>query len=144
VRFVITGLPRSRSAWFAAYFSEGDSICVHEASLNGWPDTSHPDQGTADCSYILLKEWFESIGEHKLIIIHRNIFEVEDSLKRIGTLVSDLYGMAESLNALDGLHVNYNDINDRLEDIHGYLGLPFDRTRAELFKTLNIQSEKYR
>lgn len=34
-QFFITGLPRSRSAWFANLFTWGDSICYHDALCDG-------------------------------------------------------------------------------------------------------------
>ena len=37
-RFIITGYPRSRTAWMAAFLSSGDTICFHEPEVleGGW------------------------------------------------------------------------------------------------------------
>lgn len=38
--FFITGLPRSRTAWLANWFTAGDAFCFHDASKNGWTAAS--------------------------------------------------------------------------------------------------------
>jgi len=143
-KFVITGLPRSRTAWFAAYLTQGDVLCYHEAFYNNLPLEGAPYVGTADCGYAL-KDW--GIGEHKLVVIHREPESVASSMRAIG--LEDRFGylpvLAEKLYKLDGLHVDFNEINERLEEIHDYLGLPgYDKKRAELFSTMNIQSMEWR
>lgn len=139
-KFVITGLPRSRTAWFSAYFTYGDIICYHEAFYHGIPLEGAKHVGNADCGYFV-KDW--DIGEHGLVIIHRDPEDVARSLYRIGLDegIEYLPMVSERLYELDGLHVDYDDIDDRLEEIHDYLGLPgYDKKRAELFRNMNIQS----
>lgn len=138
-RFVITGLPRSRTAWFSAYLTQGDVICYHEAIPDGIE--LNLNEGTADCGYAICP-----IPCEKLVIIHRDWREVSRSLSDIG--LPDEIGylpiLAEMLYDLNGLHVDFCDINDRLEEIHNYLGLPgYSRERAELFINMNIQSKEW-
>lgn len=144
-RFVITGLPRSRTAWFSAYLSSGDVFCYHEAIRDERPLEGYPHTGTADCGYLLCPDWVESIGEHKLVVIHRNPANVVNSLKKMGIGNKEEYealeSLATALGHLNGLHICYDEINDRLEEMHDYLCLPnYDENRADMFKPLNIQT----
>ena len=143
-KFVITGLPRSRTAWFSAYLTQGDVLCYHEAFYHHQPLEGAPYVGTADCGYAL-RDW--SIGKHKLVVIHRDYKDVAKSLKAIG--LEDEIGylpiLAERLRELGGLHIEYSEIDERLKEIHDYLGLPrYDKKRAELFTKMNIQSMEWR
>ena len=46
----------------------------------------------------------------------------------------------ERLDGIEGLHIPFDDIDDRLEDIWTYLtDKPFDHERAEMLKDFNIQ-----
>lgn len=97
--------------------------------------------GTADCGYVLCDDWVKSIGKHKLVIIHRDYSEVIKSLISIGMPTENLSGIPTMLEKLNGLHIDFDDINKRLKEIHDYLELPgFDRMRARLFTNMNIQS----
>jgi len=143
-KFVITGLPRSRTAWFAAYLTCGDVMCYHEAIPNN--NQLSANTGTADCGYALCPDWVESIGRHKLVIIHRDCKEVAESMARIGLPDTTGYlpDLDRKLQKLNGLHVDFEDIDMRLEEIHNYLDLPYDKKRAELFSGMNIQSNRWR
>jgi hypothetical protein len=147
--FVITGMPRMRSAWFAAYLTQGDVLCYHEAihSEETLQTAGYSHVGTADSGYILSPDWIEAAPAHKLVIVHRPVDDVVRSLKGIGQ--SDtrwlLEAMGPKLRQLEGLHIEFDDINDKLEDIHDYLGLPgYDEERADLFANLNVQSQDWR
>ena len=149
-KFVITGLPRTRSAWFATYFTQGKTLCYHEATLNDH-DTDiegYDHVGNADSGYIICPEWIEQFGDHKVVVIHRDPAVVQKSLDAVpyefGELLWVLKMAARRLKALDALHVNFDDINPRLEEIHDYLGVPgYDQERAQLFFDMNIQSKNW-
>jgi len=149
-RFVITGLPRSRTAWFSAYLTTGDCICYHEAAAHGDDmDADYAHVGTGESGYVLLPDWVRSLGTHKLVVIHRDPDEVDKSLSALkDDTVKDkgwlLTAMATQLRALRGLHIEYEAINDSLPEIHEYLGLPYSQERADLFTNLNIQSQDWR
>jgi len=147
--FVITGLPRTRTAWFAAYFSQGKTICYHEATAHGnnMKNPNYHHVGTADSGYVLMPEWVETLGEHKIVTIHRPVDDVAESLSDINqdNTMWLLNRMVPILETLPGLHVDYNDVNNRLREIHHYLELPdYDPERAKLFQTMNIQSIYWR
>ena len=143
-KFVITGLPRSRTAWFAAYLTHGDVLCYHEAFYHHQQLEGAYHVGTADCGYAL-RDW--GIGKHGLVVIHRDYKDVAKSMRAIGLVdeIGYLPILAERLQELDGLHIEYSEIDDRIEEIHDYLGLPgYDKKRAELFSKMNIQSMEWR
>ena len=121
-------------------------MCYHEAIPNGNELTGYPHVGTADCGYALCDKWVDSIGEHGLVIIHRDPQEVSKSLDGIG--IPDEIGyipmLAEHLKKLKGLHVDFYDINARLEEIHDYLGIPgYTTERAGIFTNMNIKSMEW-
>lgn len=148
MKFVITGLPRTRSAWFSAYFTQGPSYCHHEATFHG-SDMNVPFeyQGNSDSGYILCPDWVEALGPHKLVVIHRSIDEVEKSLASIGQKDTRwlLEQMAPALESLDALHIDFKEINTRIKDIHDYLEVPgYHPYRAALYSKMNIQSQYWR
>jgi len=105
--------------------------------------------GTGESGYVLVPDWGENLGEHKLVIIHRNPEDVHASLSKLdNATVHDkawlLTAMATQLRALKGLHIEYEAINGSLVEIHEYLGLPYSPERADLFINLNIQSQDWR
>jgi len=148
MKFVITGLPRTRSAWFSAYLSQGPVYCHHEATFHGSSmDVPFDYVGNSDSGYILCPEWAEAQGPHKVVVIHRPVDEVEKSLASIGQKDTRwlLEQMEPSLQALDALHVDFHDINKRIKDIHDYLGIPgYHPYRAALYSKMNIQSQYWR
>lgn len=138
-----------RSAWFAAYFNYGKVYCHHEATFhNSSMDLPQFDYvGNSDSGYILTPDWVKALGDHKLVIVHRDIDEVERSLKKIGQNDSRwlLEQMQPVLEKLEGLHIEFNEINTRIKDIHDYLEIPgYDPYRAALFSKMNIQSQYWR
>jgi hypothetical protein len=147
--FLITGLPRSRSAWFSAYLTQGEVLCTHEAIALKLPMESenHKYVGTSDSGYVLDPEWMEEYKGIKIVIIERDTQECIDSLN--GLIPYDcswlLSGMAKALTKVEGLRVPFYDIADNLEAIHDYLGLPgYSQERAVLFSILNIQAQEWR
>jgi len=147
--FLITGLPRSRTAWFSAYLTQGDVLCTHEAVAHKLPMTSenHRYVGTADSGYILDPDWMEEYEGIKIVIIERDTQECIDSLNKL--IPADctwlLNSMAKALKKVDALRVPFYDIADNLEAIHDYLGLPgYSQERAVLFSILNIQAQEWR
>jgi len=121
-------------------------MCYHEAIYNKQELSGYRNVGTADCGYVLCPDWVESIGQHKLVVIHRDYREVAQSVKDIDLedTIDYLPKLAEQLRKLDGLHINFKDIDERLWEIHDYLDLPYDKERAELFIGMNIQSREWR
>jgi len=141
VKFVITGLPRTRTAWFSAYFTNGVEHCYHEAIRDGI--NLGLSEGTADCGYALFPWWAERQGDHKLVIIERPVEEVNKSLIQINYPAEGTNFLADRLAELDGLRIIYGNINDEIHKIHEYLSIPFDQQRFDLFKELHIVGTRY-
>jgi hypothetical protein len=158
--FIITGLPRSRTAWLSNFLTSGNIFCFHEAS-NGcysWQDLGnkidkaleHYDiVGNADSALAVSPNLCE-IAEHvPTIIIERSIEDVSNSLKDLyetddPIIDSMLYEMQKNLDAVEcGLRIHYEDIDNRLEDIWNFCtnNSPYDANRAEHLIKMNIQTE---
>ncbi len=144
-KFVITGLPRTRGAWLAAYFSQGDVLCYHEATLNfsDMDVEGYTHVGNSDSGYTICPDWVEELGDHKLVVVHRNPLVVTESLKKVGfgDLTEQMVRQADVLRKLEGLHIEFEEINPRLKEIQEYLEVPgYDESRATLFFNMRIQS----
>lgn len=140
-----------RSAWLAAYFTQGDVICYHEAAFNNddMDIEGYQHVGSADSGYVLplSRDWADALGEHKIVVVERDIDEVVHSLKGIGQKDTKwlLDVMAPQLKKLPGLHVDYYDLDKRLKEIHDYLGIEgYCPDRHAIFANLNIQSQDWR
>lgn len=149
MKFVITGLPRTRSAWFSAYLTQGDTYCHHEATFhNSSMDIPmFANVGNSDSGYVLCKDWVENLGEHKVVVVHRSVDDVQSSLDKIGQTDTRwlLEQMVPVLESLDALHIDFEDINKRIKEVHTYLEIPgYDPYRAALYSKMNIQSQYWR
>jgi len=114
--FLITGLPRSRTAWFAALFNALGYPCKHEMLRDCESEEDFFNQlqtyGDSDCGLFLYPDL-----PYPRVIIERNC---KTSLK--------------------GLAINFEDIDDRLEEIVAHcVGTRYDPYILELFKNLHIE-----
>jgi len=147
--FAITGLPRSRTAWMAAYFTTGSTHCWHEWSANvnepaDFAKARVPNRicGVSDTAIWLLGD---DLPKHvrRMAIIHRPVADCEASLRaRFGVSV-DLSGIDERLRELPGLHVHYHDLSKVETMRSGWeycTQTPFQPERYELFRTLHIET----
>ena len=139
--FVITGLPRSRTAWFAALFNALGHPCAHEAikganSLRILEDKLK-HTGNSDSGIVLLKKQFSV----PTVIIHRPLADVLSSLQDTGSRQADLLNkMSIESNKLVGLHVEYKDIDTKIQSIIKHCtGAYGNANVVELFSTLNVQ-----
>jgi len=101
-----------------------------------------------DASSILPYSDFQDWYPHApTVIIERDIDEVNQSLKLCIDPNHDfrgqLFNMQKYLSTLHGLRVRYEEINDRLEEIHQYLNIPFYQSRAEHYIDINIQLQNF-
>jgi hypothetical protein len=96
-RFLITGLPRSRTAWLSVVCSMmPGAYCAHEpvSAMRHWTDMlgflgreDWPYIGIADCSLAFHLDAFMALRP-RILIVERDIYEVEASLGRIGILAA--------------------------------------------------------
>lgn len=150
IMFFITGLPRSRSAWFAEFMTDDNVYCYHELlnkikvkeDFKKMMLVDHQHVGNSDCG-LFMTDHQEIFPDAKTVIIHRNINDVYHSLKEKGLempikLLKDI----ESLNCnIEGLHVDFDDINEQLEDIYFYCTNQYinkDRVKEYINKDIQV------
>lgn len=125
-KFFITGLPRSRTAWFSAFMTASGYMCLHEG-LNGCKSIAEykekiKHKSDSNTGFIFI----DAPIDRPILVIHR-----ED---RHDGLFDNV-----DLNKIKGLHVEFSDIHDRIEEIFTYLtGDKIDWVIYNIFKDLNI------
>lgn len=157
--FLITGLPRSRTAWMAAFMSTGSVLCKHEPikalyDISDLPATLeseyHSHMGASDSGAGFFMPWIMENIDPPTVVIERDVDDVRDSLDAI-----DL-PMGEALDVLlDKLHayknhprvlwVTFDSLNDKriMQKIWFHLvpGVPFDDERYEQFNEFRIEAD---
>ena len=159
-QFFITGLPRSRTAWFANLFTWGDSICYHDAlhsdptvgrlvyMLKDVPAVCGAKRGHSCASNLLAwRELDAHFPDAQWVVIERRFDDVlaacSDILpttRRDALLVmqSQIAGIVEHL---DPMMVQFESINmTRCYEIAEYLGIDIGpATRVRQLCDMNIQ-----
>ncbi len=157
--FLITGLPRSRTAWMAAFFSTSPAICHHEPLKLLWDITELPTAlassyhryvGASDSGAGYFLPWIMRHMNPPTVIIDRNIADVQESMRAIGF---DVDGALELLAKRvltfkehpSVLWVPFDSLSKKrtMERIWFHLlpGVPFDEERFELFNELRIEAD---
>ena len=146
MNFCITGLPRSRTAWFAAYFTASGHLCAHEGmrgcnSVSEYYKKMEDYEGDSNCGAVL-------INCKKTVIIERDPTEVKNSLYNLfgNTIAVDntIDFFYEKLKHKDGLRIKFSEIDDNLKLIHEYcVGDTYNENIAEMMKKLNITTNDY-
>lgn len=156
----VTGLPRSRTAWFSNYLSHGNASIIHDGFrlLNAIDD--FPIQlkkefpyseviGNSDPANILfwerIVEWFPHA---KWVVVRRPFEEVFESCNRIWKIErQSLWAMSDKLNelidALNPMVVDFHGITPQVAmDVAAYLGIDAGNLkRAEQLCRMNVQIE---
>ena len=145
MNFFVCGLPRSRTAWLANFLTV-DRLCYHE--------------GLDGCH--TLEEYKQKLGNNNgdsstglMLIDINNIFPdspkvvIRSDIKNAIDYAYKAYGyydpqyiefLHEKLINIDGLHIRFEEIDERLEEIWNYLlDSPFNKERAEILKKLHIE-----
>jgi hypothetical protein len=93
---------------------------------------------------LLLTNFQELYPDVPTVIIHRNVDDVVKSLVTGGAMADKrlLTGLQNKAKSLNGLHVRFEDINERMPEIYRYLtGKEIDYKKLESFKGMNIQPQ---
>ena len=136
-KIFITGLPRSRTAWFAEYFDLLHEGLMHCRSLEDYYEKVDESKGDSDTA--LFFKWFE-IAEHynnpPLLIVMRNSKDVENSLAKFGMEFNSDYAISCLSNIIrnydNTMLVPFDEINDRLPEICLFFGVPYDKSKDQL------------
>jgi len=164
-RFFVTGLPRSRTAWMAAFLSTGETLCIHEPSckiqaieeLETMLDTTfYRYIGVSESGLgFFVKDIIEKL-KCRTLVIERDIGEVAESLRKIGVPMPPKYKYLDLL--LDRLSevrmhpmvkwVHFNSLVHKrvIQEVYWWLmpGIAFDEARWSEFSNLNIQVDAVR
>lgn len=145
VNFFVLGLPRSRTAWLANFLTYGDKFCFHEGingcrSIDEFKSKLGPngDSGTS----MMLFDMNALFPDAPIVIIERDPIHVIEYVKETFDLCESevLYRAKEKLDKIDGLRIQYEDINNKLPEIWEHLiGEGFNKKRADMLIKLNIQ-----
>lgn len=143
--FFVTGLPRSRTAWLANFLTYDDQFCYHEG-LNGCSSIDEykdkvKDKGDSNTG-LMMFDFKDHFPDSKVIVIDSSVDKsIEFSKSVFGVDLTDIMVKGKTrLDSINGLHININDINDRLKEIWEYVSdKPFDKERADMLIKLNIQ-----
>jgi hypothetical protein len=160
--FLIIGLPRSRTAWLANYFTNNGVICYHDLltdiPVGGLFKAISPKHGNADSALCLYPDYVLEMEESKnvrILVIDRNVNDCMESLKnalwREGfdnpDEVSDkvfgaaFHGYEMIKRFTKGMVVNYNHIDEKLSEIHNYLtpgASQYSGSRHKMLLSLNV------
>jgi len=144
--FFIIGLPRSRTAWLSNFLTFDGEFCYHEG-LNGCSSISdykaklgsfRGDSNTG----LMLFNFEKHFPGAKVVVIDSEIDKASEFSKETygEDITKQLKLMKERLDGIKGLHINVNDINDKLKEIWEYVSdKAFNKERADMLVKLNIQ-----
>lgn len=143
--FFILGLPRSRTAWLANFLTYDGLFCHHEG-IDGCSSMDEYKEKIGDdgdsCTGLVMLDIDRYFPDAKKVIIDTSIDKaVKFGLDAYGVDMTDMMKQAKNkLDNTDGLHINLDDMNNRLRDIWEYItDKPFNEKRANLLTKLNIQ-----
>jgi hypothetical protein len=148
--YFIAGMPRCRTKWFAEYLSAYPGVDFRHEALNGiltkqaFYDLMETGIGNSD-SGLCLTDFQERWPDAPTVILLRDPQMCRRSLHRaLGIdpsidLLREQYAAAKTMK---GLHVRYEDIDARIEEIHNHLGIEFDAEIHKAYKERNIQLEE--
>jgi hypothetical protein len=138
--YFVIALPRSRTAWLSVFLD-----CYHEGfnNCNTFKEYKNKIKNSGDCSTsLLLFDMKKLFPNSRVVIIHNTIDSAVDFYREIYRKdTTDLLRlMKKRLFSLDGLHIEFDDIDNRLEEIWKYLkDEPFDKARTDRLKLLNVK-----
>lgn len=145
MKFLILGLPRSRTAWLANFLTYDDLFCYHEGTdgCNSISEYKDKVKGKGDSNTGLIFYNPEKLfPETKIIVIDS---DVNDSIK-FGKdvfkvdVAKELKQAKTLLDNIDGLHIPLDSINDHLEQIWRHVSTKdFNQDRANMLAGMNIQ-----
>ncbi len=157
--FLITGLPRSRTAWMAAFMSTCRVLCRHEplkalSSIKDMPSVmlsdNHTHVGASDSGAGLFLPWIMANMPMPVLVIERDLRDVQLSMSTIGFPIGDaleqlLCELRAYRNHPDVMWVAFDSLNEKRTMLkiweHLVPGLQFDNDRFELFRELNIEAD---
>lgn len=148
--FIVAGLPRSRTAWLSVFMDAVHEPLFYCDHVSDYWDIAG-NRGAADPSFALV--WDRVMKERPevpVVWIQRDGADHVKSAARFGIgapLLEYMQGRMDEmmLGDYNMLHIQYSDINDRLEDIHNHCkpDVEFDEDRAEQLTQLIVEQDTF-
>jgi hypothetical protein len=144
--FLILSLPRSRTAWLANFLTYDDLQCSHEGignyeTLDEYNASLLNNMGDSN-TCLAAFDFEDYFIDTKIVIIDNTIdAAVAFEKKEFDVDTSAMLKILKNrLDGISGLHINFNDINNSLEEIWNYLSdKPFNKERADMLIGFDIQ-----
>jgi hypothetical protein len=162
-KFFVTGLPRSRTAWMAAFLSTGESLCLHEPSyrmrsiedLVPMLDSRfYRHIGVSESGLGFFTKWIIDHLQARVLVIERDIGEVEQALKKLGfpsnfpycTMLLEALLEVRDHPMVKWVHFNALQHKRVMQDIYWWLlpGMAFDEVRWQQFENFRIEIDMQR
>jgi hypothetical protein len=140
IKFMVIGLPRSRTTWMANWLTTTDTLCLHDPLAHYTIqelDNYSTDKlfGISDTAIHMFGGKLNSHPAKKLII-HRPLIDINKSLGQ-SCVKEDSKTL---LDDIKGMHVDYCDLNRMGKDIWSFLiGSKFDSERFRQLIGMNVQ-----
>lgn len=150
--FFIASLPRSRTAWLANFLTYQESFCYHEpmnrTKLKDYPNllrkTCKNYAGTSDSmNSLIMDKLIQMFPEAKIVVVFRDLTEVEASLNRMGMPCPGLLKKIDRelhriMAVYEPLVIEYHKFDAAL--IWEYLmpGIPVDYARLDMLNEFNV------
>ena len=136
--FSIVGMPRSRTFWFSELLTYGNIHCFHDYHAYKYKIPLRKRLGNASFT-----PWQNHTG--KIVIIERDRIDAEVSflnyIDEPSGYEAEIFDKAEIfLKEMEGLRVNYDDIDARLIEILHYIGVDIPMGRIEEYLSINLNS----
>lgn len=141
--FAITGLGRCRTAWFAAFLSDGDVHCHHEFAHNCESladfDKARVQGKVSGVADTLI--WLAgNVPAKRTLVVHRDPAAAERFSFETFGVRQDLAPLDERLWQVPGTHVFFDELNERMAEIVWLLtGKDMSQERFDLFRDLKIE-----
>ena len=131
----------------AAFLTDGDVLCHHElmkfckTKAEFYQSFRHPTLriGNSD-SGLPLTEFQQVFPNAPTVIIERPLDDVLQSLHDIEILAPRefLEDMQSRLSKLNGMRVEFDNLDRQMADICDYIGVPYKREKHDLFRSLVV------
>jgi len=141
MKFVVCGLPRSRTAWLANFLTYDGLYCHHEGlngcrNLNEYYDKIGDDGDATTIPHLL------DLPDCKKVIIDRDVNRAVQFTEVNYGPANRIYfdSLKDFLSQMEGLHIPFEKIDSSLREIWEYVtDIPFDEKRANMLIRLNVQ-----
>lgn len=119
--FMVIGQPRSGTTWASNWFTTDLIHCVHDplytTHYTDWDKEFSFYDKISGVSCTGIWRWPDWVNEHrsKKLIIHRDLQEIEQSMRELGLPIHDLEDAEQKLLSIRGIHIQMEELFDPAE-----------------------------